>query len=182
MRAALCLLLLLPGSPVAAACWRADPAASDVQFIATQAGAPIEGTFRRFDGRVCLDAASPGQDIVAVTVETASVDMGIPEFDAEMRGPLFFDSARWPAARFESTGIRLLGPGRYAVTGRFTLRDRTRIIEAPFTLAEVPGGAVISGDIALQRLDYDIGLGEWRDTRWVGNEVLLRFRVALTSE
>lgn len=181
MRDLLCLLLLLPGT-AAAACWRADPAASDVRFVATQAGAPIEGTFRRFAGRVCLDAAQPDPGIAQVTVETGSVDMGIPEFDAEMRGPLFFDSARWPVARFEGTAIRSLGAGRYAVTGRFTLRDRTRTIEAPFTLVQGEGTAVISGDIALQRLDYDIGLGEWLDTRWVGNEVLLRFRVGLTPE
>jgi polyisoprenoid-binding protein YceI len=75
--------------------------------------------------------------------------------------------------------VRSLGGNRYAVRGTFTIRDRTRNVEVPFTLSLQGGAATIQGAMKLKRLDYDIGLGEWRDTRWVGDEVELRFRVAL---
>lgn len=179
-----CLFLLALATPPAAsaACWQPDPDASEVRFSATQAGAPIEGTFRRFHGRICIDTAHPGQSSIDVSVDTASVDMGLPEFDAAMRGEEFFDSARWPAARFVSSGVRALDGDRYAVSGTFTIRDRTRNMEVPFRLSLQDGATSIQGDLKLNRLDYDIGLGEWRDTRWVGDEVTLRFRVALIPE
>lgn len=163
-------------------CWQPVPEASDVRFAATQAGAPIEGTFRRFSGRICLDAMEPEHSRIEVAIDTASVDMGLPEFDAEMRGADFFDSARWPLARFTSTGMRTLGNGRFAVTGQFTLRDRTRDVSVTFTLDGDDGTRTLQGQLTLQRLDFDIGIGQWRDTRWVGNDVELRFHVALQPE
>lgn len=173
-----CLVLLLVPAAAAADCWLAVPEASDVRFAATQAGAPIEGTFREFSARICIDSAQPAASHIDVTIDTASVDMGLPEFDAEMRGPDFFDSARWPVARFTGTGVQALGGGRFTTTGKFTIRDRTRDVQVSFTLAD----DTIRGQLKLQRLDYDIGLGQWRDTRWVGNDVDLRFRVTLKPE
>jgi polyisoprenoid-binding protein YceI len=181
-RRVLPLMLLLHGTAAGAACWQPDPAASDVQFAATQAGAPIEGAFRKFTGHICIDEAQPERGLIDVSIDTASVDMGLPEFDEAMRGADFFDVARWPAARFVSTGIRPSGTGRYIVAGRFTIRDRTRDVEVPFKWKSVGGAARVEGEMTLKRLDYDIGLSQWRDTRWVGDEVLLRFSVALKPE
>lgn len=175
----LCSLALLAPDAAFAACWQPDPARSEVRFAATQAGAPIEGTFHRFSGHICLGAGQPQQELVQVSIDTGSVDMGLPEFDAAMRGAEFFDSMRWPAAHFVSTGVRTLGGDRYVVMGKFTIRDRTRDVEVPFVLASQDGVLAIQGEMTIQRLDYDVGLGQWRDTRWVGNEVKLRFRVAL---
>lgn len=176
----LAVALLPPACP--AACWMPDPPRSDVRFIAIQAGAPIEGTFHEFSGRICLDDASPEQGSINVSINTASVDMGLPEFDEAMRGAEFFDAARWPVARFDSTAVRTLGGGHYEAEGRFTIRDRTRDIVVPFTFSGTDDGAVVAGEIVIRRLDYDIGLGEWQDTRWVGNDVTLHFRVALRPE
>ncbi|MBI1733437.1 MAG: YceI family protein [Gammaproteobacteria bacterium] len=175
--------LVIPAAfPALADCWQPDAAASEVRFAATQAGAPIEGTFRSFTGRICLDEGQPDRNAIDVTIDTGSVDMGLPEFDEAMRGAEFFDTAHWPAARFISTSVTALGSGRYAAAGRFTIRDRTRDVEVPFTLSGAEGTPVIAGETAIRRLDYDIGLGQWRDTRWVGDEVTLRFSVTLRAE
>jgi polyisoprenoid-binding protein YceI len=181
--ARLAALALLVPVPAVADCWLADAAGSEVRFEATQAGAPIEGSFHEFTGRICLDDAEAAQSSIEVSINTASVDMGLPEFDEAMRGAEFFDVARWPTAHFASTAVKsLLGAGRYEVTGRFTIRDRTKDVEVPFTLTTNNGAAMVAGEMTLKRLDYDIGLGQWQDTRWVGNEVVLRFTVALKPE
>jgi hypothetical protein len=55
-------------------------------------------------------------------------------------------------------------------------------VEVPFTLTRDGGTATIAGETTIRRLDYDVGLGQWQDTRWVGNDVVLRFSVALKPE
>jgi len=179
------LFLLLPAYSVVAGaeCWKPDPSPSKVVFVASQAGAPFEGSFRSFSGCICLDPANPETGNMEINIDTAAVDTGIPEFDDALRGADFFDTARWPTARFTSTAIKSTGEGKYSVRGQFTLRDITREIEVPFSMTPAQaGGMQISGQTVIKRLDYNIGLGEWRDTRWVGDEVTLRFTVALTQD
>lgn len=173
----------LAGTPslTAAACWIPVPAANSIVFNTTQAGAPFQGQFKQFGGLVCL-GQSPGQDDrMQVSVQTASVDTDLPELDEALRGPDFFDTVRWPQASFTSESIKTLGDNHYRVTGKLTLRDVTHEITVPFTFTPTAGsGARLNGKLDFERLDYHIGLGQWQNTRWVGNQVEVTFSVALT--
>lgn len=172
--------LALGSAPLAAAaCWEPVPAANSIVFNTTQAGAPFQGQFKNFDGRVCL---GPGRDDrMRVSVQTASVDTDLPELDEALRGPDFFDVSRWPQASFTSESIKALGDNHYQVTGKLTLRDVTHEITVPFTFTPTAdGGARLEGRLDFERLDYHIGLGQWQDTRWVGDRVEVTFSVALT--
>ena len=184
MRLCISLILgnvLISTSPLAAAdCWTPVPAADSIVFNTTQAGAPFQGEFTKFAGRVCLNQPRAQNDYIRVSVQTASVDTGLPELDEALRGPDFFEVSRWPQASFVSTSIRALDAGHYEVTGKLTLRDVTHEIRVPFGFTPVAGGgARLQGTLDFKRLDYDIGLGQWKDTRWVGNEVDVKFSVTL---
>lgn len=166
--------------PAAAACWVPVPADNSIVFNTTQAGAPFQGQFKSFDGLVCLDQGDARNNHMRVSVQTASVDTGLPELDEALRGSDFFDTSRWPQANFESESVKALDAGHYQVTGNLTLRDVTREITVPFTFTSVAGGrARLEGKLAFKRLDYHIGLGQWSGTRWVGNEVEVAFSVML---
>jgi polyisoprenoid-binding protein YceI len=152
-----------------------------VTFIAEQAGAAVEGRFKSFNGRLCVDEAAPKQNSVMLRIDTASVDMGLPEFDEAMRGADFLDAARWPASTFRGTQLKALGGNKYAVSGQLTIRDRTHPITVPFELKRSGGNATLIGETVIARLDYDLGLGEWSDTRWVGANVTVKLNVRLIS-
>lgn len=173
--------LALGVAPLAtAACWQPVPGANSIVFTTTQAGAPFQGQFKQFDGLVCLGQGSGQDDRMQVSVQTASVDTDLPELDEALRGPDFFDTARWPQASFTSESVKALGNNHYQVTGRLTLRDVTREITVPFTFTPIAGGgARLEGKLDFERLDYHIGLGQWQDTRWVGDRVEVTFAVAL---
>jgi len=168
-------------SPLAAAaCWVPVPASDSIVFNTTQAGAPFQGQFTQFTGVVCLNQAHTQGNYIRVSVQAASVDTGLPELDAALRGPDFFEVARWPQANFTSDAIKQLSVGHYQVTGKLTLRDVTREITVPFTVTPTAdGGARLQGTLEFERLDYHIGLGQWRDTRWVGDKVEVQFLVTL---
>lgn len=184
MRVAVFLMLggVLVCSPAlaAAACWAPVPAANSIVFNTTQAGAPFQGQFTQFSGLVCLSANAAEPGLIRVQVQAASVDTGLPELDDALRGPDFFDVTRWPQASFVSESVKAVNAGHYQVTGKLTLRDVTRAITVPFSFTPAAGGgARLQGMLDFERLDYHIGLGQWRDTHWVGNEVDVKFSVML---
>lgn len=167
---------------VAIACWKPVVEPDALSFVSTQAGAPLEGSFHKFDAEICLDPDQPDQPShIEVSVDTASVDTMLPELDDALRGSDFLDSPKWPQATFVSDSVEVLGDNHYKVTGKFTLRDVTRTIEVPFDLKPAENGESprLEGSTVIKRLDYNVGQGEWSDTRWVGDDVILKFSVEL---
>jgi polyisoprenoid-binding protein YceI len=181
-RLALAALLLGAGCAQAAPAWTTYAARSRLGFTATQAGGDFDGTFRRFDARIAFDPSDLAGSRFEVVIETGSADTGDADRDALLDGSEFFAVARWPTARFTAGRFVALADGRFEAEGELTLRDVTRRIRLPFTFRRSDDGlrAELAGGIAIRRLDYGVGQGEWRDTQWVGDEVRIRFELQLT--
>ena len=162
-------------------CWQPVVEPNRVQFIATQTGADFPGSFGSYEGTICLDPDNPGAARIEISIATASVDTGLPEFDDALRGADFFDSAQWPAATFRSSAVESPAPGKYVAHGTFTLKGTSRDISVPFAMDTSDTGPVLQGETEINRLDYKIGMGEWQDTKWVGNAVTLKFSVRLSK-
>lgn len=162
--------------------WQVDAATQRLEFRATQAGAGFTGRFTRFTPQIRFDPTDPARSRLYVEIDTASADTQDAERDRLLRGPDFFAAERFPKAVFETLRIRHGGDGSYAATGRLTLRDATRDVALRFTFHPARGGAParLQGETLIRRLDFGVGQGEWRDTTWVGDEVQVRFDLALT--
>jgi polyisoprenoid-binding protein YceI len=173
--------LLAVTAALPASAQRLVPAQSEVAFTSRQMGVPVDGTFRRFDAQVSFDPKRPEAGRVAITVDTGSASFGAPETDAEMPKAAWFDVAKFPQARFESSAIKGLGAGRCEVAGKLTIKGQARDIVVPVTLAAAGPNTLASGSFALKRLDFKIGEGEWSDISLVANDVQVRFKLVLAG-
>ncbi len=84
------------------------------------------GRFDRFQGSFHYDARHPETNRVSVTIDVASIDTNHAERDRHLRSARFFDTDRYPRARFRSTRWEPLGGGRARLSGELTLRGITR--------------------------------------------------------
>ncbi len=175
----MCLGMSLPvqAEPVQAI----DPARSEVTFVARQMGVPAEGGFGRFTAQVTFDPARLAAARAQIEIELASIDTGVTEVDTEVKRRAWFDTAQFPTAKFVSSAVKPLGTGRYEVTGKLTIKGRTRDIAAPFTVTQLNGTTVFEGAFTLKRLEYGIGEGVWSDTETVADEVQIRFKLTGTD-
>lgn len=155
------------------------PAQSEIVFVSRQMGVPIEGRFKRFDAQLSFDPRRPEAATVALTVAMASAAFGASEAEAEVAKPAWFDVARFPQATFQSAAVKPLGEGRFAITGRLTVKGTARELAVPVTITQSGRSGTVLGSFTLKRLDFGIGEGEWADTSLVANEVQVRFRIAL---
>jgi polyisoprenoid-binding protein YceI len=158
-----------------------DAAQSEIVFVSRQMGVSVEGKFRKFDAQITLDPKKPEAGSVALTIDTGSATLGLPETDAELVKPNWFDAAKAPQASFRSNAIKSLGAGKYEVSGTLSIKGNAQKLTVPVSVTQAGGTSTASGSFAIKRLDYKIGEGEWADTSLVANEVQVKFKLALTG-
>jgi polyisoprenoid-binding protein YceI len=106
--------------------WKVDPAHSSVGFeVKHMMIATVRGQFREFEGTIEA-AEDPSDSRAWGSVKTATIDTGNEDRDNHLRSADFFDSERYPEARFESTRLDPVGGAEWRVTGNLTIKDVTR--------------------------------------------------------
>jgi polyisoprenoid-binding protein YceI len=153
-----------------------DPAHSEVDFGIKHMGiSTVHGRFAVKDGTVDLDEKNMADSSVVATIDVASVDTGVPQRDAHLKSPDFFDTAKFPTATFKSTKVVQAGEG-YDVMGDLTLHGVTK----PVTLhMEAPSKEQIGMDkkphrgftatTTIKRQDFGL---TWNRTLKSGDNVL----------
>jgi polyisoprenoid-binding protein YceI len=90
--------------------------------------------FRTYDAEVTLDPKNPAASKVSFTVDPASVDTLLPDFNTEI-GTQFLNAPEFKEARFVSTRVQPTGADKARVTGDLTIRGVTKpaTFEVTFT-------------------------------------------------
>jgi polyisoprenoid-binding protein YceI len=175
--AALLAILLVGTLPCAHAVeyTQVNTSASKISFTYNQFGSRAYGTFGKFDATLDFDTAHPTAAHAKLTIDLASIDAG-SDANSELQKPGWFNTADYPVATFESTGVKALGNRHYLITGNLTLRGMTRELQVKVLLKPERAIGIFDGDIILKRSDFKIGEGEWGDTV-VSNDINIRFRI-----
>jgi polyisoprenoid-binding protein YceI len=160
-----------------AAVLKTDPAKTTVSATFKQMNVPVESKFKKHHVTIDYDAAKPDASKATVEVETASLDMGDPEYNAEVAKKEWFNSAQYPKATFVSSSIKAAGAGKLNVTGKLTIKGKAADVTFPVTVKTEGGKQVFDGAVPIKRLTYNIGEGEWKDTGMVADEVTIKFHV-----
>lgn len=160
-----------------------DAGHSWLGFTATQSGGDVDGRFEKFTAKIAFADADLRGSRFDVEVDTQSVNTQDDDRDSALRGEDLFSVAKYPKAHFVTTGFARKSAGQYEATGKLTIRDVTRDIRLPFTFqATTEGGkpiAWLKGGVSVNRLEYGVGQGDWKDTSTVANEVKVKFELRL---
>ncbi|MEP6720872.1 MAG: YceI family protein [Variovorax sp.] len=154
---------------------------SQIVFVSKQMGVPVEGAFGKFTARVAFDPKKPEGGSVALSVDMGSASLGVPQTDAELPKPDWFDALKFPQANFKSSSIKRLGGGQFEIAGKLTIKGQAQELVVPVTITQGYGQSVASGSFTIQRLAFKVGDGEWTDTSMVANDVQVRFKLTLSG-
>ncbi len=133
---------------------------SVVGFTAETTLFEVDGLFRRFTVSGTVDADDFEKSKVIVEIEAKSVDTGNSSRDEHLRDPDFFHVTKHPNLRFETTGIRKTGEGKYAVSGNFTILKTTKPVTINVTTSIEDSGKVkvlrVEGGLKVNRHTYGL--------------------------
>ena len=171
--ASLALGSLLAGSTAFAAdTYNIDTGHSTAIFRIKHFGASWQyGRFNDITGTMVFDDADATKSSFDITVKTDSVDTNLDKRDEHLKGPDFFDAAKYPTMTFKSTKVAKGTGNTYKVTGNLTLHGVTKEVtvdvERPGTGQDPWGGTRTGAEavLTIKRSDYGIsfmpdGLGD----------------------
>ena len=173
-----------------AADYQVDPVHSTVGFAIKHLGlSEVRGGFTNFTGKISYDPAKPEEFKASGTVEVASINTGNKMRDDHLRGAEFFDAAKLPEIKFETTGVKK-EDGEWVVTGKFTLHGVTKDIKLRGELngpVQDPWGKTRIGLAAttkINRLDYGITWNKTLDKGglMIGEEVKISLNIEAVQQ
>jgi polyisoprenoid-binding protein YceI len=195
MKRNLPLLLLLaaicgPVFPARADTYKIDPVHSSIRFKVRHFFSYVNGSFGKFEGTIQFDPDQPEKSSVTAKIETASINTGNEKRDGDLRSPMFFDVAKYPAIIFQSKKVRQTGPDTAEVVGDLTLHGVTKEITLQVKFlgkGKGMGGKSISGwqvtPDPIKRSDYGLTWSKMVEgTAVVGEEVTISIDVEADKE
>jgi polyisoprenoid-binding protein YceI len=120
---------------VAAGTYTVDPDHTQIAWGINHLGFNVYyGIFGNPTGTLTLDPAKPETASVALTIPVDKVTTTSEKLNAHLKSADFFDTAKFPAATFKSTGVVVDGL-KAKITGDLTIKGITKtvVLDARFT-------------------------------------------------
>ncbi|MDO4637481.1 MAG: YceI family protein [Lautropia sp.] len=179
---AISLLAMVCSAPALAApkTYVIDPSHSFANFSYSHMGlSEQESRFVKTAGTIVYDAAAK-TGAVDVEIDTSSVDTGSSALDTHLKGPDFFDVAKYPKAVYKSTRVIFKGGKPVAAEGNLTIKDVTKPVTMKIDLFNAKEHPMKHKDalgakahLTIKRSDF--GLSKFIPA--VGDEVTITVRV-----
>lgn len=161
--------------------WDLDLTKSAITFKGTQMDTPgFDGVVTKFYPVINFDADHLEQSKVTVEIDVTSIDAKDGERNKTLQGGEWLDAAKFPTARFETTGFAKTGDNAFTADATLTIRDVTVPLKLPFTLtpdAANPNRVTMAGDVTLDRSKFQLGQGDWADASVIGNDITVHVQV-----
>ncbi len=140
---------------------------SRIGFSAVQTGRiQVSGGFEDFSAEICFDERNLAGTRAILEFDMAALTTGILERDEILAAPEWLDIENYTNARFELTSLDREGPNSYRARGRLEIKGLTKEVEFPLILDLVAQRT--SGDLTIDRRDFNIGEGRWGSSeKWV---------------
>ena len=165
--------------------WQIDYSDSYIKFSGDQAGAPFEGQWQKWTAKIQFDANQLNKSRFDVIIDSNSPFSNDSERDGYIIGSDFFNAAVFSESRFVADQFSQTKQGpiaSYQANGELKMKDVVHPLTLDFQIEKGEGTIILSGSAIIDRLKWNIGVGDWSDTSWVGQNIQVSVRVVATNE
>lgn len=131
---------------------------SKVAFKIKNLGFNVDGFFTGLKGTIKFNTADLSASLFDVTVDANTINTDNNMRDNHLREDTYFDVKNHPVIRFVSEKITA-SKGSFLVSGKLTIKNKTKDISFPFTAKEENSGYVFDGEFKINRRDFEVGGG-----------------------
>jgi polyisoprenoid-binding protein YceI len=143
--------------------WKIDPAHSAANFAVRHLMiSTVRGKLGPATGTVWYDGTNVSSIRAEATIDVTKVYTGEDARDKDLRGPDFFDVARFPVIKFRSRRAAAGADGHFSLVGDLTIRDVTKEVtldvEGPSPILKRPKEqrTVATATVTINRFDYGL--------------------------
>lgn len=118
----------------------------------------VTGKFTDFEILLDWNDADVTASTISATIQTVSINTGIPDRDTHLASSDFFDTETYPTITFVSDAIKKIDESHIEVSGKFTMHGVTKDIVLPFEIVKQDGNTIgFASETTINRLDYGVG-------------------------
>lgn len=158
------------------------PENSKIEFVGSKVTGSHNGSFQKFAGEIHY-TGDVNTSHVTITMETDSITTDTPDLTKHLKTADFFDVAKFPEAKFESTAIKPGGDkgASHTVTGNLTLHGVTKSVTFPATIAAAPDAVSVDSMFTINRKDFGINFAGATDNL-IRDDVVLTLKLKATKK
>jgi len=149
-----------------------------IKFTGSKKDGKHEGTFKKVEGKLSVDAADVSKAKLELTIDVESMTTDSEKLTAHLKNPDFFNAKKFPTAKFVSKSISGDKDKGYTVTGSLTMLGKTHEVSFPAKTATADGTTTVSAEFPIKRSNW--GMNYSLDK--VNDEVQLALEVKLKTK
>jgi polyisoprenoid-binding protein YceI len=130
-----------------------------ITFVGEKKGGKHDGGFKALTGSATINDVDITTLKIALEIDMNSTYTDVEKLTDHLKSPDFFEVKANPKSKFESTKIVKSGDG-YTVTGKLTLRGKTKEISFPAKIEATGTGLTLASSFTINRHDYGVAYGK----------------------
>lgn len=130
---------------------------SDISFKIKNLGFNVAGTFSGLQADIRFKPNDLAGSSIEASVASNTVNSDNESRDNHLKSEDYFDVAKYPKITLKSVSFKRKGGSNYTGNFNVTIRDKTKLIEIPFTYTESGNAAQLKGSFMILRTDFGIG-------------------------
>jgi polyisoprenoid-binding protein YceI len=93
----------------------------------------VEGNFKTFDAKIASSKDDFSDAVIELTADINSINTDNDQRDEHLKGPDFFDAAKYSTLTFKSKSFKKVSDKKYKLVGDLTLHGITKPVELDVT-------------------------------------------------
>jgi polyisoprenoid-binding protein YceI len=130
---------------------------STISFKIKNLGINTSGSFNGLQADIQFKPQDLTGSIIEASVDAGSINTDNDMRDSHLKGADYFDVATYPKIKLKSISFKHKNGGNYTGNFNVTIKDKTKLVEVPFTYTETGNTAVFNGSFKVNRSDFGIG-------------------------
>jgi polyisoprenoid-binding protein YceI len=130
---------------------------SVITFQTKNMGIGVSGTISGLQANVQFNPVNLAASTVEATVDINTINTDNSTRDDHLKTDEFFDAARYPKITLKSVSFKHKSGNNYSGVFNLTIKNKTKLVEVPFTFTQKGSDMAFKGSFKLNRLDFGIG-------------------------
>ena len=130
---------------------------SSIKFQIKNLGINTGGVLGGVKATILFNPAQLATSSIEATAETATINTDNDQRDEHLRSADYFDVQHYPHITMRSVSFTHKSGANYVGKFNITIKDKTKLLDVPFTYTENGSAAAITGVVKLNRLDFGVG-------------------------
>ena len=178
------ILFFLTSNSYAKQKWMIDKNIYQINFeVPVLLATNVFGEFENFDGFVEIDLENKKNNKAIFSVNIDSIKINYQKYKNLILSPIFFDQVNYPIAVIDTKRFSYEDEKNLSLNIEVTIKGISKKVNTQLKIIKLTNDIVqIFGELEFNRNDFNIGVGNWKNTSILKSKIKINANIFLIKE